>query len=110
LTVSFWLTSAILPGFQVKGFGGALRVAAVFGVLNWVLGWLIFGLIGVLTLGLGFLLVFIARALVNAILLKITDALSSSLSISGFGYALLAGVVMSGIGTVAELLVRLLTA
>ena len=82
-------------------------MAALFGVLNWALGWLIFGALGVFTLGLGFLLVFVTRTVVNAIVLKMTDALSSSLSIDGFGHALLGAILMSAIGTVSEALLRL---
>jgi len=108
LTISFWLTSALLPGFHVKGFWGALRVAALFGVLNWAIGWLVFGVIGVLSLGLGFLLVFVTRTVANAIVLKVTDALSDSLRIDGFGHALLGAVVVSAIGTAAEWLIHAL--
>ena len=107
LTISFWLTSAVLPGFHVKGFWGALRVAALFGLLNWALGWLIFGAIGVLTLGIGFLLLFVTRTVVNAVVLKITDVFSKSLTIDGFGHALLGALLISAIGTVAEVLLRL---
>ena len=107
LSVSFWLTSAVLPGFHVNGVGGALRVAALFGLLNWLLGWLIFGALGVVTLGLGFRLVFVTRTIVNAIVLKITDALSSSLSIDGFGHAQLGAIAMSAIGTLSQALLRL---
>lgn len=103
-----WLTAAVLPGFELRGgVVGAVRVAALFGVLQFFLGWLIFFLIGVGTLGLGFLLAFITRWIVGAILLKLTDSLSSSLRIVSFGRALLGALLMSAIGTAAEaLLVR----
>jgi putative membrane protein len=105
LSVSVWLTAAILPGFEVRGFWGAVKVAALFGLLNWLIGWFIFFMIGVGTLGLGFLLAFITRWLVSALLLKLTDAFSSSLKIASFGRAFLAAMVMSGIGTLAEWLI-----
>jgi putative membrane protein len=104
LSLSVWLTSIILPGFRVRGFGGAIRIAAIFGILNWAIGRLIFGLIVVATLFIGLLLTFVTRVFVNAILLKITDAMSDSLDIKGFGHALLGAILMSGIGTVAEAL------
>jgi putative membrane protein len=102
LSVSVWVTAAILPGFEVRGFWGAIKVAALFGLLNWLIGWLIFVLIGIGTLGIGFLLAFITRWIVSAILLKLTDAFSSSLKIASFGRALIAALLMSGIGTLAE--------
>ena len=107
LTLSVWLTSVILPGFEVKGFGGALRIAAIFGILNWAIGSLIFGVLVVATLSLAYFLAFITRVVVNAILLKITDAVSDSLSIRSFGHAVLAAIIMSGIGTLAERLLHL---
>ena len=40
----------ILPGAQVPSAWDAVVVAAVFGVLNFFLGWLVFCMVGVLTL------------------------------------------------------------
>jgi putative membrane protein len=102
LSISVWVTAAILPGFRVNGFGGAVRAAAVFGILNWLLGWLIFVALGIATLGIGFLLAFITRFIVMALLLKFTDSLSSSLKIKDFGTALIGALLISGIGTLAE--------
>ena len=102
LSVSVWFTAAILPGFEVRGFWGAIKVAAIFGLLNWFIGWLFFAIIAVGTLGIGLLLAFVTRWLVAAILLKITDAFSSSLSIVSFGRAFLAAMIMSALGTAGE--------
>ena len=109
LSVSVWLTAAILPGFRVNGFGGALKAAAIFGILNWLLGWFIFVVLGIATLGIGFLLAFITRFIVMAILLKFVDALSSNFKIDSFGTALLGALLMSGIGTLAEYGIRVLS-
>ncbi len=102
LTISFWITAAILPGFQVKSFGSAIGVAALFGILNWLLGWLIYVALGIATLGLGFLLAFITRWIVMALLLKLTDSLSSNFKVKSFGTAVIGALLMSGIGTLAE--------
>ncbi|MET0412734.1 MAG: phage holin family protein [Polyangiaceae bacterium] len=103
LSVSVWLTALILPGFEIRGgFWGAIKVAAVFGLLNWLIGWLLFVIIGIGTLGIGFLLAFLTRWIVSAILLKVTDSLSSSIKIESFGRAFLAALLMSAIGTLAE--------
>ena len=40
LSFAVWLTAEVLPGFHVKSFGSAILVAALFGVLNFFLGWL----------------------------------------------------------------------
>ena len=54
----------------------------------------------------GFILAFVTRWLVDAILLQVIAWLTRSLEIESFGTAFLAAMVMSGLGTVAELLLR----
>jgi len=104
LTIVVFITAAVVPGFRIRGFTGAVLVAALFGLLNFFLGWLLFVAIGLGTLGLGFLLAFLTRWVVDAIVLKMVDALSRSLEIASFGHAFLAALVMSGLGTLLELL------
>jgi len=106
LSLAVWITAVVLPGFHVKSIGGAFVVAAIFGVLNFFLGWLFFTVFTIGTLGIALLLAFITRWIINAILLKITDALSDSLKIDGFGWALGGALMMSIIGTMGEWLVR----
>lgn len=102
LSLIIAITAAVVPGVNVRGFWGVVLVAALFGVLNVLVGWFLFALIGIGTLGLGFLLAFLTRILVNAILLKLVDALTDQLTITDFRYALLAALVMSGLGTLFE--------
>ena len=109
LSISVWLTAAILPGFEVTSFWGAIKVAALFGLLNFFLGWLLFVVLGIATLGIGFLLAFLLRWLVNAVLLKITDAFSTSLRIKSFGTALIGAFLMSGIGSLGEFALKQLS-
>lgn len=106
LTVAVWLTAVVLPGFHVKGFGSAIWVAALIGILNFLLGWLFFTVFTIATLGLAWLLAFITRWIIDAIVLKLVDGLSDSLKIDGFGWALAGALVMSLIGTLGEWLVR----
>ncbi|HEY5958673.1 MAG TPA: phage holin family protein [Polyangiaceae bacterium] len=103
---ALWVTAQFLPGFKVNGFWGALKVSALFGLLNLLLGWLIYGFIGIASLGLGFLFAFVTRAIVNAILLKLTDAFSDSLDIKGFTPAILGALCISAIGSIAELMIH----
>lgn len=106
LSLAVWLTAAVLPGFHVKSFGSAVLVGAIFGVLNFLLGWLLFALFTVATLGLAWLLAFITRWIIDAILLKLTDSLTDHLTIDGFGWALGGALMMSAIGTIGEWLLR----
>lgn len=106
LSFAVWLTAEILPGFHVKSFGSALLVGALFGVLNFLLGWLLFAVFTVATLGLAWLLAFITRWIIDAILLKVTDSLTDHLTIDSFGWALGGALLMSLIGTIGEWLIR----
>jgi putative membrane protein len=107
LTVAVWLTALVLPGFEVRGFKGAIVVAAIFGLLNALLGTLLFTLIGVATLGIGFLLWFITKWAVLTLLVKLTDAVSENLVVKSWQTAGLAALLMTGISAVTGSLLHL---
>ncbi len=98
-SIAVYVTALILPGFQVKNFASAILVAAIFGLLNALLGWLLFAVFAIATLGIAWLLAFITRWIINAILLKLTDALTDHLTIKGFGNALLGALIISVVST-----------
>lgn len=106
LSAAVWLTAEILPGVHLRSAWSAILVAAIFGVLNFFLGWLFFTVFTIATLGIAWLLAFITRWIINAILLKLTDALTDHLDIDGFGWALGAAALMSILGTVGEWVVQ----
>lgn len=105
LSVAVWVTAMVLPGFHVRSFGSAIVVAAIFGVLNFLLGWLLFAIFTVATLGLAWLFAFITRWIINALLLKLTDSLTTQLRIDGFKWALAGALMMSALGTLGEWLI-----
>jgi len=107
LAVAFLITAKIVPGVRLSGLWDAIVVAAIFGVLNFLLGTLLYYVIGILTLGLAFLVSFLLHWFVNAILLKFTDALTSRLEVRSFGTALVAALVMSLLGRAGLYLVNL---
>ena len=102
LSVVVWVTAAILPGMRIRKFWDAIIVAMVFGLLHWALGWILFTVIGIATLGIGFLLFFITRWVVDAILLKLTDALTDRVQVDSFGWALGAALLIAAMGTILE--------
>jgi putative membrane protein len=102
LSIAVWITAEVLPGFHVKSVGSAVLVAAIFGVLNFLLGWLLFAVFAIATLGIAWLLAFITRWIINAILLMLTDRLTDQLKIDSFGWALGGALMMSAIGTLGE--------
>lgn len=102
LSVAVWITAAVLPGIRVKDFGSAILVAALIGILNFFLGWLLFAVFTIATLGIAWLLAFITRWIINAIILKVADAMTDRLTVDGFGWALAGALMMSAIGTLGE--------
>jgi putative membrane protein len=109
LSLAVWITAVVLPGFHLKSFGSAILVAALFGVLNFLLGWIFFVAFTIATLGIALLLAFITRWIINAIILKIVDSLTDHLTIDSFGWALGGALMMSALGTLGEWMVRALT-
>ncbi len=106
--VGFVVAERLLgPSFKVSGgFGSTLIVAALFGVLNALVGWAVFLAIGVLTLGIGFLLAFLTRLVANAVVLKLTDVLSERLKITGFFPAVAGAAIISVVAALGDFLVR----
>lgn len=106
LAVGIYLTALLVDGFEVRGFGGALVVSAIFGVLHWLIGWLLFVAIGIATLGIGLLLGFVTRWVVTSLLLKLTDAVTDRLTIRSFRTAFIGGAVLSLFSLLRELAFR----
>ncbi|MBS1961964.1 MAG: phage holin family protein [Bdellovibrionales bacterium] len=94
--VSLLLTSKVMPGFKVEGFGAALWAAVVIGVAN-VLVWpiLIF-----LTLPINILTLGLFTFVVNGAVLKICAALIKGFDIKGWMSAIFGAILLSLIGTV----------
>ncbi|HVJ15195.1 MAG TPA: phage holin family protein [Polyangiaceae bacterium] len=109
LTVAagLWIADKLIPDFEVTGdWKSYAIVSAILGLLQFFLGWLLFLVLGVVSLGLGFLFAFVTRLIVSAIVLRIADALSSRLTIRGFVPAVLGAVVLAVTGGVVDLLRR----
>lgn len=108
LTVAFLIAAKLLPGMKIKSTTGAIAAAAIFGVLNFALGWLLFLIFGFATLGLGFLFAGLTRFVVNVIMLKITDAISDELKIETTGTAIAAALIIAILGSAGQYAVNLI--
>jgi putative membrane protein len=104
LAVTVGLLARLLPGVHVRSSGAAVVVALVFSVLNFLLGWLLTGMVrallfvpAVLSLGLLFVLV---PFLVNTILLWLTDKLVESFEIRTLRALVLSSVVITLVGAI----------
>jgi uncharacterized membrane protein YvlD (DUF360 family) len=95
--VAVLIAAAIVPGFDVGGFWAAVAVALLIAVINAILPPLIAALRLPFTVALAFLLVLAA----DVAALLIIDAIDEgdSVEVGGFGWALIASLVISAVTT-----------
>jgi putative membrane protein len=86
-----WVLASVLPGVRLKTFGTAIIVALVYGLLNYLLFWLI-ALIAFIPMLLSFGLF---GLVINAFLLWLTDRLIDDFEISSFGKTLLMALLLT---------------
>lgn len=97
------LAGRIFERVQLKGdLVDALWVSAIYAVLSFFLYWFFFVLLGIATLGLGFLFHLITSLVAAAIVLKVTSALSSRLDIQGFAPAVGTAILLAIASEVAS--------
>ncbi len=103
LGIAFALTSWILSGVTVSGgFWGYVWVSALFGIVNAVIG----TILRVLTFPLLILTLGLFAIIVNALLLELTDALTSNLTIDDFFWsAIWAAIILAICNVVLDLTV-----
>lgn len=94
----------IMPKVEVKSFGAALLVAFLIGILNPTIGWILSGLFHVATLGIPLLLGlgFIIRWIASAVVIKIVDAVMPGFRVQGFSTALILAAVIALLGTLVD--------
>jgi putative membrane protein len=86
------LLSKYMESVHVKSFGTAVLVALVVAILNATIGALLRFPLNLVTL---FLLGFIVRLIVTAVMIKIADAFFSGFRVDGFRTALIVAVIMA---------------
>jgi putative membrane protein len=99
-SVGLFVAAQVLPGVKLKSFADALWAGALLGVLQWALHWFIFVLLGIATLGIGFLLWFVTRWIASALVILLAAKLSSRLEVRGFLNALVTAFIVAATGTV----------
>jgi putative membrane protein len=98
--------AAIVPGVEVKSFGGALLVALVVGILNAVLPPLVAAVRLPYTVAAGFILVLVLDALM---LILASDIVPEAITVDNFGWALLAALVTAAVGVVLKVIEELIS-
>jgi putative membrane protein len=102
IALAIGLTAWLLPGMDVKGgFFALLLIAAVFGLVNAVIG----RILKLLTLPLTLMTLGLFSLVVNAFMLLLTDRWVDRLNVDGFLTALLATLLISFFSTIAQMIV-----
>jgi membrane protein len=103
MIAAVWIATAVVPGIQVNGgLGTYLAVSLLFGLVNAVLGPVLYWLAGSQSwLRLGG-----SALIVNGILFAATAGLSPNLDIGGLGGAVLGALVVAVASTLLELVFR----
>ena len=104
LAVAFAITAWLLTGVDVSGgFGAYLWVSALFGIVNAIIG----TILRIFTLPLIFLTLGLFSILINALLLQITDTLTSHFTIDEFWWtAIWAAIILSIVSVILEWIVQ----
>jgi uncharacterized membrane protein YvlD (DUF360 family) len=95
--VALVAASVIVPGYEVKGFFGALAAALVIAAFNAILPPIVAALPLPFTLATGFILVLLLDALM---LMAAADLLPGQMTVDSFGVALLAALVATAVTVV----------
>ena len=99
-SLGLWIASKTLKDVKLGSDSDALWAGALLAVLDATLSWLITVVIGIGTLGLGFLLWFITRWVASAIVIILASNLSSRLLVRTFPAALVTAFIVSATGSV----------
>ena len=104
LAVAFGITSWLLSGMDVSGgIGAYLWIAALFGIINAILG----TLLRLLTLPLMIITLGLFSIIVNAAMLELIDAISSHLTIDDFFWtAIWAAIILAITAVILDLIVE----
>jgi len=106
-TLSLFLTAALVAGISISSTGetSALGVAAAAALVLGIVNLLVRPIILMLSIPLGFVLVFIAGFFANAITLMLTGTIIPGFTVEGFGAAVLGGLILGVINTIFTTLI-----
>ena len=94
-----FLLASIIPGINIKNYGTAILVCLVIGLLNATLGMIVRFPLNLMTL---FLIKFIVRLFVTAIVIKITSKIFSGFQVSSWSAAIILAICMAIAGSLID--------
>lgn len=101
-SLGLWVAAQLLRGVRLSSAADALWAGALLGLLNWALHGFVFVVLGIATLGLGFLFFFITTWIASALIILLTSKLSSRLHVDGFLNAVVTALIVSAAGVVVR--------
>lgn len=93
------LMAYIMPSITVKSFSTALWVAVLIGIFNATIGWLLRFPLNLVTF---FLLEFVVRLIVTALMIKLADKLVKNFEVRGFWPALVIALALAAATTLVS--------
>jgi putative membrane protein len=107
VAAGLWLADKLITDFEIVGdWKSYVLIAAVVGLVNFFIGWFIYGVLVVGSLGIGWIFSTVTRIVTSAIVLKIVDAMSSRFTIKGFLPAVWAAIVLAVTSGLGDFLLR----
>jgi putative membrane protein len=101
--VAFLVVAAIVPGFRIRGgYGTAVGIAVVYGVLKALLQ----GILVILTFPLVLVTLGLFIIVINAFLLWLTDRVVRQFDVRGAGALLFGSLLLSLLDIVMQLVIR----
>lgn len=89
--LAFYVTAYLVPGFTITGWQSLIIISIVWGILNLLLK----PILVLLTLPINLMTLGLFTFVINALILMLMSRIIPDLTISSFGVALLASVVLS---------------
>jgi putative membrane protein len=102
-----FVADKLVSDFDIAGdWKSYVVVAAVVGIVNFFVGWFIYGVLVIGSLGLGWIFSTVTRIVTSAIVLKIADAMSTRFTIKGFLPAVWAAIILAVTSGLGDFLLR----
>jgi putative membrane protein len=96
LSLAIFIVAKSMPSIHIKNFWTAIAVALVYGIINFLTGWILF----FLTLPFIIITFGLFKFVINAFMLWITDKFIEDFKIDGFGSTLVAAFLITIIDSV----------
>lgn len=99
---ALWIVDLIFDDIWINGSGALLLAAILFGILNTIIK----PILVFFTLPLNILTLGLFTLVINAIILKLTDYWMDSITVNGFGVAIMAALVISIVSVILQHVIK----